>query len=310
MVLTGLHLLLTYKCTFECDHCFVFGSPWQEGVLTLDGIETILQQAMELGTIEWIYFEGGEPFLYYVTLVRAVERAAELGFQVGIVTNGYWATDEGDAIAWLAPFANKVQDLSISCDEYHGGEDHGARVEYASAAALHWGIPNGVIAVAQPEEGDAAEVGGQVPIGRSAVRYRGRAAENLSARGSSRSAQTFVCCPCEDLRDPGRVHVDPFGHVHICQGITMGNLFEAPLVELVAGYTPDDHRVIGPLLRGGPLGLARAQEVPHRRHYADACHMCFETRKALRNRFPDVLTPDAAYGVPGVCSPSGGGSSR
>ncbi len=21
-MLTGLHLLLTYKCTFECDHCF------------------------------------------------------------------------------------------------------------------------------------------------------------------------------------------------------------------------------------------------------------------------------------------------
>jgi hypothetical protein len=25
--------------------------------------DLILQQAKELGTIEWIYFEGGEPFL-------------------------------------------------------------------------------------------------------------------------------------------------------------------------------------------------------------------------------------------------------
>gem|GEM_PF-4275015 len=25
--LSGLHLLLTYGCTFTCDHCFVYGSP-------------------------------------------------------------------------------------------------------------------------------------------------------------------------------------------------------------------------------------------------------------------------------------------
>ena len=31
MKLTGLHLLLTYQCVLECDHCFVWGSPWQKG---------------------------------------------------------------------------------------------------------------------------------------------------------------------------------------------------------------------------------------------------------------------------------------
>ena len=34
MKLSGLHLLLTCQCTFECDHCFVWGSPWQSGVMT------------------------------------------------------------------------------------------------------------------------------------------------------------------------------------------------------------------------------------------------------------------------------------
>ena len=33
--LNGLHLLLTYQCTFECDHCFVWGSPWQTGTMTI-----------------------------------------------------------------------------------------------------------------------------------------------------------------------------------------------------------------------------------------------------------------------------------
>ena len=27
MKLSGLHFLLTYRCVYECDHCFVWGSP-------------------------------------------------------------------------------------------------------------------------------------------------------------------------------------------------------------------------------------------------------------------------------------------
>ena len=39
MKLEGLHILLTYQCTYECDHCFVWGSPWQTGTLTFEQIE-------------------------------------------------------------------------------------------------------------------------------------------------------------------------------------------------------------------------------------------------------------------------------
>ena len=44
MELTGLHLLLTYRCTYECDHCFAWGSPRQEGTMTLGIVRNILQQ--------------------------------------------------------------------------------------------------------------------------------------------------------------------------------------------------------------------------------------------------------------------------
>ena len=71
MKLNGLHILLTYQCTYECDHCFVWGSPRQTGTLTLEQIENILQQAKDAGVTS-IYFEGGEPFLYYPVLAKAV----------------------------------------------------------------------------------------------------------------------------------------------------------------------------------------------------------------------------------------------
>ena len=63
MKLSGLHLLLTYQCTFECEHCFAWGSPWQNGVMKLEEIQFFLRQAKEAGTITSIYFEGEEPFL-------------------------------------------------------------------------------------------------------------------------------------------------------------------------------------------------------------------------------------------------------
>ena len=84
MKLTGLHILLTYQCTYECEHCFVWGSPRQSGTLTLEQVEDILKQAKDAG-VESIYFEGGEPFLYYAILSKGVRLAAEMGFSVGIV---------------------------------------------------------------------------------------------------------------------------------------------------------------------------------------------------------------------------------
>jgi MoaA/NifB/PqqE/SkfB family radical SAM enzyme len=101
MQLNGLHLLLTYQCTFECDHCFVWGSPFQSGTMTIGMIKSLLDQAKEAGSVEWIYFEGGEPFLYYQVMLEGINQANNLGFKVGIVTNSYWATSEQDALLWL-----------------------------------------------------------------------------------------------------------------------------------------------------------------------------------------------------------------
>jgi hypothetical protein len=151
---------------------------------------------------------------------------------------------------------------------------------------------------AQPEETNALTARGQLPEGTSAVQYRGRAAEKLAPRARSRPWHEFTECPCEDFRDPGRVHVDPFGYLHICQGLVIGNLFEKPLKEIWAAYDPGQHPVIAPLMDGGPVELVRKYGLPHAETYADACHLCFEARKSLRSRFPEWLTPDQMYGVP------------
>jgi hypothetical protein len=296
MKLNSLHILLTYQCTFECDHCFVWGSPWQSGTLTLKQIRQVLDQAQEVGTIDWLFFEGGEPFLYYPLLVRAVALAAQMGFHVGLVSNAYWATTVEDALEWLKPFQGQIEDLSISSDLYHCDQPLGESARNAVAAARQLGVSADVIQVAQPEE--AAEAGrGQLPAGVSAVMYRGRAAAKLSQRAAKQSWECFTECLNEDLRQPGRVHLDPLGNVHICQGISLGNVFETPLKQICERYDPEAHPITGLLLAGGPAALVSEYNPPHQADYADACHLCYEARLALRSRFPECLGPDQMYGV-------------
>ncbi|MCK6538610.1 MAG: radical SAM protein [Anaerolineales bacterium] len=295
MKLEGLHILLTYQCTYECDHCFVWGSPWQTGTLTLEQIEDILDQAKEAGVTS-IYFEGGEPFLYYAVLVRAVHKAADMGFSVGIVSNAYWANSVADAAEWLRPFAGRVSDLSVSSDLFHCEKCLGERPQNAVVAAKWLGIPTGVITVAQPDEA-SKESHGQLEEEESDVMYRGRAVEKLASRAPSHPWEGFDCCPHEDLREPGRVHLDPLGNLHVCQGIIIGNLFEKPLKQICEEYDPDTHPICGPLLAGGPAALVTEYNLRHASSYADACHLCYLARTTLRARFPELLAPDQMYGA-------------
>jgi MoaA/NifB/PqqE/SkfB family radical SAM enzyme len=297
MTLTGLHVLLTYGCTFECDHCFVWSSPRQSATFTIERLDGVLGQAKALGTVEWLYFEGGEPFLYHALLRWGVRRAAALGFQVGVVSNAYWATSERDAAECLSDLAGRVRSLEMSCDEYHGQAEQEARVGRARAAAARLGIPTDVIRIAQPGHAGVPRTPDQLPPGESRLMFRGRAAEVLARTAPHHPAAQFGECPYEDLREPGRLHVDPHGHVHLCQGITLGNVFETPLAEILRRYEPDAHPIAGPLLAGGPAGLAKRHGCDLHGGWADACHLCYATRKALLPRFPDVLAPGDMYGA-------------
>ena len=299
MELTSLHLLLTYRCDSECDHCFVWGGPKQEGTLTIKGLREILRQGKSLKTVKSVFFEGGEPLLYYPILLKGVKMAADMGFKVGLLSNGYWATSVEDATEWLRPFAGLIDGISVSTDLFHYSEKVSRQAKNSRTAAKKLGIPIGFLQIAQPEETEAAKRIGQLPFGWSSVMFRGRAAKNLVDKVPHRNWRQFTSCPYENLRNPGRVHIDPIGNVHICQGISTGNVFRTPLSKICKTYDPDSHPIIGPLLDGGPAELVRRHKLRHAEGYADACHLCYDTRSKLRRRFPEILTPDQMYGVLG-----------
>jgi len=114
---------------------------------------------------------------------------------------------------------------------------------------------------------------------------------------SAQSWASFAECPHEELADPSRVHLDPYGNVHLCQGLLMGNIWQTPLETMVPGYMPHAHPIVGPLLRGGPAQLIREYDVAREDGYVDACHACYMARRALLDRFPALLAPRQVYGM-------------
>ena len=305
MKLKGVHFLLTYRCDLECDHCFVWGSPKAKGVFTLKHICEILDEARKISFVNYISIEGGEPFLYYPIMVRAVRESVNRGFHVEVLSNCYWATCPEDAAEWLLPLAEADDaELTLSSDLYHGETWATDEVKNAVKAAKSLNLKVGILAVKNPEAKtpcpDAKtpcpdQIEG-VKVNLWELMYRDRACSKLADKAEKKEWREFTKCQYEDFTKQERVHIDPLGYVHVCQGIAIGNTLQKPFAEIVEEYNPYANPILEPLIRGGPAALVEKFNLPHGEVYADACHLCYEARQMLRSRYPEILTPDQMYG--------------
>ncbi len=298
-MLTGIHILLTYTCNLECDHCFLYCGPRAKGTFTLNQLRQALDEIARIGTIESVCFEGGEPFLFYPLMLEGITIARAKGLEAGAVTNAYWATSVEDANLWLKPlYPLDISGLSLSDDLFHYEEEHNP-AKLALTAAKGLGMPVGTISVEKPtpKTSLAKEQDKGTPVIGGGVMFRGRAVEKLTEGLPTRQWQELTQCPYEDLEDPKRVHIDSYGNVHLCQGLTMGNMWQTPLPLLVENYDAFSHPICGPLARGGPALLAQEYDVQHEDQYVDECHFCYLARLALIDRFPQYLTPRQVYGL-------------
>jgi len=314
IMLTGIHFLMTYRCIFECDHCFLYCGPHSQGTFTLEQIRNTFEEIKKIGTIEWVYFEGGEPFLYYPIVLEGLKLAKKQKLKTGIVTNAYWATSVEDAKIWLRPLKDLgITDLSVSDDAFHGGGETDSPAKKAVEAAKKLGLPADDICIEGPSvqpavrpgrqtNGQTARTEGQTehckgePVIGGDVRFRGRAVDKLAGGLPTRPWESFRECTDEELEHPQRVHIDALGNVQVCQGLSIGNMNETPLSEIIRNYDPYKHPICGPLLRGGPAELARVYHIKHEEAYIDECHLCYQVRRALIDTFPQFLAPRLVYG--------------
>jgi hypothetical protein len=295
-MIKGIHFLLTYTCNYACDHCFLYCCPSSKGTFTLNQIIAVLNEAQKMKTVEFIYFEGGEPFLFYPLMMEGIKEARKRKFKVGIVTNSYWAISVEDAELWLRPFSKlKISDLSVSDDKFHFDADGDSPASIAQKAAQNLGIPAGSICIEKPSVEKTQEKG--KPVIGGGTLLKGRAVEKLINGLPRRPWNEMKECPYEDLRELGRIHVDAYGNTQICQGVSIGNFWKTPLAALIKNYDPDNHPICGPLLRGGPAELVKTYNLNHEERYVDECHLCYECRRLLLDSYPDYLTPKQVYGI-------------
>jgi len=142
MALDGIHFLVTYRCTWACDHCFVWSSPDAEGTMTLSQLRDGIDQAAASGQVTTVYFEGGEPTLAYPVVLEAAAYAREKGLEWGLVSNCYWATSVEDARVWLRPLKELgISDLSLSSYAYFLEDADPTPLRNAVLAAQELGMP-------------------------------------------------------------------------------------------------------------------------------------------------------------------------
>lgn len=296
-MLEQVHFLLTYTCNYECDHCFLYCGPKSGGTFSIAQIREILYETKKIGTVEWIYFEGGEPFLYYPVMVEGLRLAKKTGFKTGVVTNTYWATAKEDAMLWLHPLVEAgIDNLSVSDDSFHHGEEAESPAKRAVEAASSLGLSGQSICIEKPAVRPPADIKGD-PVIEGGALFKGRAVEKLTEGLPARSPDHFTECRHEELVHPRRVHIDSFGHVQVCQGVSIGNMWRTPLSKIIDEYRAEAHPMCGPLSRGGPVELARSSGMELEGEYVDECHYCYTIRKKLISRFPEHLSPLQVYGL-------------
>jgi organic radical activating enzyme len=300
-MLTSLHILLTYRCPLRCKHCYVFGDPRATGTFTTSQVRTLLYQAAGLKHLPHIIFEGGEPFSVFPLLLNGIRQARRLGFEVSVITNGFFARDVASAKNFLRPLKSlEVAQLWVSDDNFHYRSEKNSPARQASQAAEALEIAVQRISVREALEDEEQFVGKPVS-GTSMIpahlEIRGRAAENYTGGKPEKPWEVFTHCPLPHLDLPEKLYIDAYGNLQVCQGITIGNIWEIPLPELVASFLPAGHSIWHLLLEGGPALLAEVFKIEHSHGYLQSCHLCYCVRRKLLNRFPNWLAPRQVYGL-------------
>jgi hypothetical protein len=213
------------------------------------------------------------------------------------VTCGYFATSQQDGRFWLEPLKEAgLSSIDVSLDELHGSDEAYTHARNLIDAAEALGLEVSIISIADPRKCDEDGVCTSRGEDPQPSYLRGRAAHELVEGLKLHRVDTFKECSVEELEAPKRVHMDPFGNIHVCQGILAGNVWESSLATVVKGYDPSSHPVLGPLIEGGPARLAEAMGVGTGESFATDCHACYEIRRAVRTGYKIWLGPAQVYG--------------
>ncbi|MFX1419987.1 MAG: radical SAM protein [Promethearchaeota archaeon] len=313
--ITFLTFLISYKCTNECKHCALHGSPNQDNsLIELEDVKKYLEDITANYNINEIGFFGGEPLLHFDLLVSLIEEVKRYDIsKIGLPTNGYWG--KNDLIA--KKYALKLKEaglnqIGFSVDAFHQEFISLDSVRVALKAAYDAGIEwIGLVAQNLGSKDEKNEFNDQTKkitdtlskefefcqVINSELLVMGRAASQLT---NYYSMTTIPSDKCLNFKFP-MFMIDPNGWIfhQSCQGISIGNAKEKYLSEIISEFNYRKHPIISKVVsKGGPqnlLEIAIEKGYKPLNGYADKCHLCFSTRNFLRPFYPGILEPSNLY---------------
>ena len=307
-------ILLSYRCSGECRHCMYACSPgWRDGWLPegrlgrmLEGLRGRIVGAPGggIGINHGLHLTGGEPFLNFRLLLRAVRRAAEMGIPSTFVeTNSCWCTDDESTRERLLELRGAgLQGMLVSVNPFVVEHVPFERIERAVRVGSEVFGEN--LLVYQPLfyllfrrmglrgtlpfERYLELFGARsllhaelLPMGRAVYRLEGV----LGRLYGRRRAEDFFGQSClAELTRPWHVHLDSQGNYvpGYCGGLSLGEAEE--LEGLLSGVELEDRPVLGALVRDLRLLYELAGEFGYREReegYVSRCHLCLDLRRHL-----------------------------
>lgn len=263
---------------------------------------------------EIVCITGGEPMLYPKLVEKIISECSRLSFpEIWLFTNGFWARDVSKARAIVEKFKSLgLTKIFFSVDFFHQSCIPIEPVKNAIEASLEFSLDVCIDAryIGKPDEENEfnsatrshleflGNLLSKVEVMKGQPIFVGRAAESLAKHVKMKPLSEILDEKCSGawaggtLESPLGVDVDEFGFVTICPGLSIGNAREASLRKIIEEYNYRGFAVIAALHDEGVKGLMKLASkngfVP-KEAYVDGCHLCYETRKFLRNHFPEAL---------------------
>lgn len=316
-----LKIHLSYQCSAHCDHCHLRAGRKASPAIDFDLAMTTISELHKHNDLEYVVLLGGEPGLFPGLTHELATAIRRYGLGVRVETNASWATDEGVATSFLEPLCAAEAQIMLSVDAFHEPFVSLACVEQAIRALNTLGgkyvieVPYIDFPGAQhPSDIRTNELLSELerrlarkpcaPLCKGPVYFKGRAAHTLAPLVADGKGVPGDVCDTVPWWSNGSqstlelLGLDPDGHLSKECGISIGNVKEQGIEELVDSFDAETHPILSTLIHQGPLGLAReAAEFGYalKPSYADKCHLCQEAREALRPKYQEYLVPDIHY---------------
>ena len=295
---------------------YACSSKWPGDWITVDQLEQFLPQLAEvikpspygrqyMSLNHGLHFSGGEPFLNFKLLLKAVEIAETLEIPSTFVeTNCFWCkTDELTRERLQALKAKGLKGILISVNPFYTEYVPFERTDRCIRISQDVFGPN--VMVYQMEYyrlfkqlGITGKLSIEEYLKQSRNRQEfltdtvelflmGRAAEMLKGLYPAYPSKQFFDTPCQpNFLRSWHNHFDNYGNFMpgYCGGISLGSWFELDRL-LDDGLNLEDHPVLKNLIKEnikGLLNLALDEGYQERSEgYVSKCHLCLDIRKHL-----------------------------